>query len=171
MSFDGGVNSGFGDYYRTNGGGAFHRCAETFTTDYGNFHIRINTQGAPVPATWASLSKPEGSIAIGDTDEVDVNVNSIGLSEGDVKTADIYFITNDPENPVVIVPLTLTVGPEGVAESNVDAFEVYPNPATSMVTVKGDNLSSLAIYNVAGQLVRIVKLDSMIKSLDRKSVV
>ena len=166
MSFDGGVNSGFGDYYRTNGGGAFHRCAETFTTDYGNFHIRINTQGAPVPATWASLSKPEGSIAIGDTDEVDVNVNSIGLSEGDVKTADIYFITNDPENPVVIVPLTLTVGPEGVAESNVDAFEVYPNPATSMVTVKGDNLSSLAIYNVAGQLVRIVKLDSMINNID-----
>ena len=166
MSFDGGVNSGFGDYYRTNGGGAFHRCSETFTTDYGNFHIRINTQGAPVPATWASLSKPEGSIAIGDTDEVDVNVNSIGLSEGDVKTADIYFITNDPENPVVIVPLTLTVGPEGVAESNVDAFEVYPNPATSMVTVKGDNLSSLAIYNVAGQLVRIVKLDSMINNID-----
>ncbi len=166
MSFDGGVNSGFGDYYRTNGGGAFHRCAETFTTDYGNFHIRINTQGSPVPATWASLSKPEGSIAIGDTDEVDVNVNSIGLSEGDVKTADIYFITNDPENPVVIVPLTLTVGPEGVAESNVDAFEVYPNPATSMVTVKGDNLSSLAIYNVAGQLVRIVKLDSMINNID-----
>ena len=100
------------------------------------------------------------------TDEVDVNVNSIGLSEGDVKTADIYFITNDPENPVVIVPLTLTVGPEGVAESNVDAFEVYPNPATSMVTVKGDNLSSLAIYNVAGQLVRIVKLDSMINNID-----
>ena len=166
MSFDGGVNSGFGDYYRTNGGGAFHRCSETFTTDYGNFHIRINTQGAPVPATWASLSKPEGSIAIGDTDEVDVNVNSIGLSEGDVKTADIYFITNDPENPVVIVPLTLTVGPEGVAESNVDAFEVYPNPATSMVTVKGDNLSSLAIYNVAGQLVRVVKLDSMINNID-----
>ncbi|MBQ3354067.1 MAG: T9SS type A sorting domain-containing protein [Bacteroidales bacterium] len=166
MSFDRGVNSGFGDYYRTNGGGAFHRCAETFTTDYGNFHIRINTQGAPVPATWANLSKPEGSIAIGDTDEVDVNVNSIGLSEGDVKTADIYFITNDPENPMVIVPLTLTVGPEGVAESNVDAFEVYPNPATSMVTVKGDNLSSLAIYNVAGQLVRIVKLDSMINNID-----
>jgi hypothetical protein len=166
MSFDGGVNSGFGDYYRTNGGGAFHRCSETFTTDYGNFHIRINTQGAPVPATWANLSKPEGSIAIGETDAVDVNVNSISLSEGDVKDARIYFITNDPEKPVVIIPLTLTVGPEGVAESNVDAFEVYPNPATSMVTVKGDNLSSLAIYNVAGQLVRVVKLDSMINNID-----
>ncbi len=166
MSFDGGVNSGFGDYYRTNGGGAFHRCAETFTTDYGNFHIRINTQGAPVPATWANLSKPEGSIAIGETDAVDVNVNSISLSEGDVKDARIYFITNDPEKPVVIIPLTLTVGPEGVAESNVDACEVYPNPATSMVTVKGDNLSSLAIYNVAGQLVRVVKLDSMINNID-----
>ena len=166
MVFDEGTPADHGDYYRTNGGGAFSRCSEVFSTVYGNFHIRFNIQGSPVAASWANLSKPEGSIAIGETDFVTVNVNSIGLNEGDVKEADIVFVTNDPENPTVIIPLTLTVGHEGVAESNVDAYEVYPNPATSMVTVKGDNLSSLAIYNVAGQLVRIVKLDSMINNID-----
>jgi hypothetical protein len=157
MSFDGGTNTGYGDYYRTNGGGAFHRCAETFSDDYGNIHIRINTQGSPVPATWASLSKPEGSIAIGDTDEVSVNVNSIGLSDGDVKQANIIFVTNDPDHQNVIIPLTLTVGPESVIETSASAFNVYPNPTTGMVTVEGENISAIAIYSAAGQLINVVR--------------
>jgi hypothetical protein len=166
MNFDQGSPSEHGDYYRTNGGGAFHRAQDVFSTIYGNFHIRINTQGSPVPATWASLSKPEGSIAIGGTDMVTVNVNSIGLNQGDSMDANILFVTNDPETPLFEIPLTLTVSPASVAESAVDAYEVYPNPASSQVTVKGENLSSLAIYNVAGQLVRVVKLDSVVNTID-----
>ena len=126
----------------------------------------MNTVGSPVSATWANLSKPEGQMAIGGADVVTVNLNSIGLSDGDVKDAIIFFVTNDPENPEVRIPLTLTVGPESVIESNVNACEIYPNPATTQVTVKGENLSSLAIYNVAGQLVRVVKLDSVINTVD-----
>lgn len=169
MSFDGGQNSGNGDYYRTNGGGAFHRCAETFTTDYGNFHIRINTQGSPVAATWATLSKPEGSIAIGDEDVVSVNVNSIGLSEGDVKEADIIFVTNDPENPMVIIPLTLTVGPESVGETMESAYSIYPNPTNGIVTVEGENINVIAIYNAAGQLVNIVRANGENVTVDMSS--
>ncbi|MBO6025892.1 MAG: T9SS type A sorting domain-containing protein [Bacteroidales bacterium] len=166
MSFDGGTASPYGDYYRTNGGGAFHRCQDVFENQYGNFHIRINTQGSPIPATWANLSKPEGSIAIGETDVVTVNVNSIGLANGDIKRAEIKFVTNDPENPEVVIPLTLVVGDISVDENNENAFEVYPNPATTMVTVKGSNLSSLGIYNVAGQLVRVVKLNDVVNNID-----
>ena len=166
MSFDGGTPAEHGDYYRTNGGGAFGKCSEVFSTIYGNFHIRMNTQGSPIAATWANLSKPEGQMPIGGADVVTVNLNSIGLSDGDVKDAIIFFVTNDPENPEVRIPLTLTVGPESVIESNVNACEIYPNPATTQVTVKGENLSSLAIYNVAGQLVRVVKLDSVINTVD-----
>jgi len=169
MSFDGGQNSGYGDYYRTNGGGAFHRCAETFSTDYGNFHIRINTQGTPVDATWATLSKPEGSIAIGDEDVVSVNVNSIGLSEGDVKEADIIFVTNDPENPMVIIPLTLTVGPESVGETMESAYSIYPNPTSGVVTVEGENINVIAIYNAAGQLVNIVRANGENVTVDMSS--
>ena len=169
MSFDGGANSGYGDYYRTNGGGAFHRCAETFTTDYGNFHIRINTQGTPISATWATLSKPEGSIAIGDTDEVSVNVNSIGLSEGDVKQANIIFVTNDPDNLMYIIPLTLIVGPESVGETMENAYSVYPNPTTGMVTVEGENINVVSIYNAAGQLVNIVRVNGENATVDMSS--
>ena len=165
MSFDGGANSGYGDYYRTNGGGAFHRCAETFTTDYGNFHLRLNTVGTPVVATWATLSKPEGSIAIGESDEVMVNVNSIGLAE-DTYEAEIYFVTNDPENPLWIVPLHLTVDYASVVENGNEAYEIYPNPATTTVTLKGENLNYVAIYNVAGQLVKVVNLNDTINNIE-----
>jgi len=169
MSFDGGTNSGYGDYYRTNGGGAFHRCAETFSTDYGNFHIRINTTGTPVAANWANLSKPEGSIAIGDTDMVTVNVNSIGLSAGDEYSANIMFITNDPENPEVIIPLTLHVGEASVSETMENAYNVYPNPTTGMVTVEGENINVISIYNAAGQLVNIVRVNGDNATVDMSS--
>lgn len=161
MNFDQGANSGNGDYYRTNGGGAFHRCAETFTTDYGNFHIRINTQGTPVDATWATLSKPEGSIAIGETDMVSVNFNSIGMEDQITKEAVVIFKTNDPDNAEYRIPVRLTVDYTSVIENGEKVCEIYPNPAISMVNVKGENLSHVAIYNVAGQLVRVVKLNDV----------
>ena len=157
MSFDGGSPAEHGDYYRTNGGGAFGKCSEVFSTVYGNFHIRMNTQGQPVAATWASLSKPEGQMAIGGADAVTVNINSIGLSEGDVKEANIIFKTNDPDNETVIIPLTLTVGHEGLEETAESAFNVYPNPTTGMVTVEGENINAIAIYSAAGQLVNVVR--------------
>ena len=167
MVFDGGSylpNSGF---VRVGGGGAFESAGpDNMSDDYGCMALRANTQGATVSATWASLSKSEGSIPMGGTDEVTVNLNSIGFSVGDVEEAAVNFVTNDPENPEIRIPLTLTIGTEGVAESNVNAYEIYPNPASTMVTVKGDNLSTCAIYNVAGQLVRVVKLDSVVNNID-----
>ena len=166
MNFDEGAVSDYGDFYRTRGGGAFSRCSEVFSTVYGNFHIRINTVGAPVPATWATLSKPEGTIAIGDTDVVMVNFNSIGLDDQLSMEATAMFKTNDPDNELVSIPLHMTVDWTSVGETNTDAYQIYPNPATTMVTLKGENLSHVAIYNVAGQLVRVVKLGNVVNNID-----
>ena len=166
MSFDGGEPAAHGDYYRTNGGGAFGKCSEVFSTVYGNFHIRMNTQGAPVSATWANLSKPEGDMPIGGSDVVTVNLNTIGFSDGDEMNADIIFKTNDPENALVIIPLVLKVDVTSVIENGENAYEIYPNPATTAVTVKGENLSHVAIYNVAGQLVKVVNLNETVNTID-----
>ena len=166
MSFDGSVAVDNGDYYRTNGGGAFSRCSEVFTTNYGNFHIRMNCQGTPVLASWASLSKSEGSIAIGGSDVLSVIVNSIGLGDGDDQEAVIVFLTNDPNNELYLIPLNLTIDITSVMENEVKMAEIYPNPATTNVTLTGENLSSVAIYNVAGQLVRIEKLGSVVNTIN-----
>lgn len=165
FAFDGGSAAQYGDYYRTNGGGAFNRCSEVFSQNYGNFHIRANCQGAPVSGTWASLSKAEGSMVIGGSDMVTVNFNSFGLTQGDVMTANVVFVTNDPENPEVVIPVTMHVGTEGVSE-NTEALSIYPNPATNNVTISGQNLDMVAIYNVAGQLVRTEKLNGMTTNIE-----
>lgn len=166
MVFDGGSyveNSGFD---RVGGGGAFEATSPGNMSDnYGCLCLRANTQGNPISASWARMSESNGSIPMGASASVSVEVNSIGLSEGDAKSANVVFITNDQDLPEYIIPLTLRVSPAAVAE-NAEGYEIYPNPATSMVTVKGENLSSLAIYNVAGQLVRIVKLDNMVNNID-----
>lgn len=169
MSFDGGEPAEHGDYYRTNGGGAFGKCSEVFSTVYGNFHIRMNTQGSPVSATWANLSKPEGQMAIGGDDVVTVNLNSIGFSIGDVLNANIIFKTNDPENEEVIIPLTMTVGHASVSEVEYNALNVYPNPTTGMVTVDAENINVISIYNAAGQLVNIVRVNGDNATVDMSS--
>lgn len=165
MAFDGTAyqpNSGF---YRTNGGGIFEPLND-MNEDYGCLHLRANTVGTPVPATWASLSKAEGTLAIGATDEVLVNFNSIGYEDQTGLEATVVFVTNDPENLRVEIPVTMKVDYLSVDENTTDAFEVYPNPATNMVNVKGENLSHVAIYNVAGQLIRVEKLNDMVNTLD-----
>lgn len=170
MVFDGGSylpNSGF---VRVGGGGAFESAGpDNMSDDYGCMAIRANVQGAPVSATWANLSKSEGSIPMGGIDEVSVNVNAIGLSAGDVKTANIIFVTNDPENPEVSIPLTLTVTGDNVNETAANAFNIYPNPTTGMVTVEGENINVVSIYNAAGQLVNIVRANGSNVNVDLSS--
>ena len=167
MSFDGmsyQPNSGF---YRTNGGGAFNGLGpDNLSDDYGCLHLRANVQGTSVPSTWATLSKPEGSIAIGETDVVTVNFNSIGMDDQTNMEAKVIFKTNDPENEEYLIPIHLFVDYNSVAENGEETYKVYPNPATSMVTLEGENLSHVAIYNVAGQLVRVVKLDNMVNNIN-----
>ena len=165
--FDGSSAAPHGDYYRTGGGGAFSKCSEAFSSDHGNFHLRANCQGNPVSgATWAYMSKCEGSIAIGASDVVTVNFNSYGFNDGDVKTADMVIKTNDPDNAEVVIPVILHVDITSVDESEDSAWKIYPNPATSQVTLEGNDLSSVAIYNVAGQLIRVVKLNSLVNTID-----
>ncbi len=170
MVFDGGSylpNSGF---VRVGGGGAFESAGpDNMSQDYGCMAIRAHVQGAPISATWANLSKSEGSIPMGGIDEVSVNVNAIGLSAGDVKTANIIFVTNDPENPEVSIPLTLTVTGDNVNETAANAFNIYPNPTTGMVTVEGENINVVSVYNAAGQLVNIVRANDSNVNVDLSS--
>ena len=163
MCFDGGTHVEGGDMYRTRGGGAFSSASANFSQDYGNFHIRITCQGSPVPATWATINKADGSMMAGAEDEITLTVNSIGLSEGDEYEATLIINSNDPENPVIELPITLQVGSTGVVETT-NANVIYPNPSNGSVTVEAQG--TLAIYNVAGQLVRIVNLDSEINTID-----
>ncbi len=166
MNFDGAsAPVPFGDMYRTNGGGAFVACSEVFSEVYGNFHIRATCQGSPISGSWAALSKPEGTMPAGGSDKVSVNFSSINQPNGTNLHANVKFVTNDPEHQTVMIPITLHVGLDAVNEVNA-LCTVYPNPSEGSITLKGENLSSVAIYNMAGQLVRVVQLDNVVNNFD-----
>jgi len=63
------------------------------------------------------------------------------------------YDVNDPERYAMSCPV---YGTQGVAEVETNAFGVYPNPATNMVTIEGINVENVMIYNSLGQLVESV---------------
>lgn len=131
----------------------------------GAWLLTVNCEGTLVPATWAAIDKTEGSILGGTSDVINLSLNSIGLTEENY-SAELYITTNQEGMEEVVIPIVLNVDITAVEESEVQLASVYPNPATSMVTLEGENLNTVAIYNVAGQLLRVVKLDSMINNID-----
>ena len=101
----------------------------------------------------------------GQSETVTLSLNSIGLNMGETYSAELMINTNDENLPHVVIPVVLAVS-DGVEETEAQLASIYPNPATSQVTLEGENLNSVAIYNVAGQLVRVVKLDNMVNTID-----
>lgn len=156
LTMDGGTypEESDGNWLSTQGG-SFEHCYSA-----GNFAgawlITVNCQGELIPASWARLSAYEGSVAGGDTQTVTLNLNSIGIEEGDY-TATLFIRTNDEDLLETQIPVTLHVDYDAVIEKAASAFNVYPNPTTGMVSVEGENISAIAIYNAAGQLINVTR--------------
>ena len=158
MSLDSGqAVVGYGDLYRQNKGSYLSITENGGGQNYGNWCLFMLCEGAPVVGGYATLNKTNGSIAIGGSDEITVNLSTIGLEENETYEAAVKFVTNDPTQPVVEIPLTLVVKGESIAENVVETYNVYPNPTTGAVTVEGENIDYIAVYNSVGQLVNVVK--------------
>ena len=160
-----------GEYGEEQDGNWLSTSGNSFSHCYsaGNFGgawlITVNCEGELVPATWATMDKTEGSIMGGQSETITLSINSIGLAMGTDYTANLVINTNDENVAHVEIPVNLAIS-DGVEETVAQLASIYPNPATSVVTLQGENLNSLAIYNVAGQLLRVVKLDSMVNNID-----
>ena len=160
-----------GEYGEEQDGNWLSTSGNTFSHCYsagsfgGAWIMNVNCEGELIPATWATVNKTEGAIMGGQSETITLTLNSIGLAMGTDYTANLIINTNDEENPQFVIPVMLAVT-DGVEETVEQLASIYPNPATSMVTLKGENLNSVAIYNVAGQLVRIVKLNNMENTID-----
>jgi len=157
LSMDGGEygEEQDGNWLSTNGN-SFSHCYSAGSFG-GAWLITVNCEGELVPATWATINKTEGAILGGNSETITVSLNTIGLPQG-TYNANLIINTNDAELPHVEIPVTLFADYDAVAENGEQLAAIYPNPATTSVTLDGENLSTVAIYNVAGQLVRIEKL-------------
>ena len=152
-------------YLEVGGDNSWSLVDDIWSSNY-NFCLHAVCEGTSIPGSWVTMNKNYGSILGGAEDEITIEFNTVGLSTGEVYRASLLINTNDVENPEFNIPITLEVGTTAVVESAQQLASIYPNPATSQVTLKGENLNSLAIYNVAGQLIRVVKLDNMVNTID-----
>lgn len=135
-------------------GNSFSHCYSA--DDFGGaWMMTVTCQGQKIEGSWASLNKTEGAILGGQFETVTLSMNTIGLPQGSY-SADLIINTNDAENPQFVVPVTLVANYDAVIENAANAFNVYPNPTTGMVTVEGEDIAAIAIYNAAGQLIKVV---------------
>ena len=137
-------------YLQIGGGGTWYLVDDIWDSN-NNFCLHAVCEGAPIPGGWVTMDKNYGSLLGGTEEEITFTFNTIGMNNGEEYNANLLITTNDVENPEFNIPVTLKVGVDGVEETANQLANIYPNPATTQVTLEGENLSSVAIYNVAGQ--------------------
>ena len=162
--FDNGTMTPGVRYLQVGGGGSWSLVDDIWDSNY-NFCLRAVCEGTPIPGSWVTMDKHFGSLLGGTEEEITFTFNTIGMNEGEEYHANLLITTNDVENPEFNIPITLKVGVDGVEETVAQLASIYPNPASSTITLDGENLSAVVIYNVAGQLVRIEKLGSVSNTL------
>ena len=150
----------YGDLIRIGNEGPFYFANEAFQSKYGNIHIRMTCAGDPVLGGWAEIDgKVYGTLQAGETATMDINMSTFGLKKGETYEAKLVVDVANAES-LFETPLTLYVWGENVNEILSNTYSIYPNPTTGMVTVEGENINFVAVYNSVGQLVKVVKTQS-----------
>ncbi len=123
---------------------------------YGNWQLMLNCAGDPVTGGWAELKEKEIYLQIGESKTITLDLTTAGLKNNQTYNAELVFSTTAVEEDVR-VPVTLNVNGVNVEEILSNNYNIYPNPTTGMVTVEGDNIDYVAVYNSVGQLVKVVQ--------------
>ena len=117
---------------------------------------------API-INWLSIS-PESETVFPDSSvNLDVTFDATDLEIG-TYNAQIIIYSNDPENPEIIIPIILNIVSVGSDDSFYPLITKlennYPNPFNPETVIKyqisEDNKVELNIYNIKGQLVKIL---------------
>ena len=154
-----------GNWLSTQGGEFDHCWQDSFK---GAWLITVECEGELIPGSWATLSAYEGSVLGHETETVTLTLNSFNYEAG-VYESVLYIRTNDEGNPEVQIPVTMTAGEVGVMETSENVYSIYPNPTSGVVAVDGENINVISIYNAAGQLVNIVRVNGDNATVDMSS--
>lgn len=127
---------------------------------FGNHNIRLICEGIPVETQWVNGVYSDSYLATvftsGQTNNIELEMNSMGLEYGDYKAT--YRMEGLRESdPEIAIPIHLKVSGTNVNEYADSKYTFYPNPVSDILYIEGENLSHVVIYNALGELVKIVK--------------
>ncbi len=106
---------------------------------FGTFEAACDN---PDDVTWLSVAPNNGTTAAGGSSNVDVTLDSTGLGAG-VYEAMLCISSNDPDNPLVEVPVTLTVEALGlVPDIDVDPLALAATQAPDTTTDQALNIGN-----------------------------
>ncbi len=136
--------------------------ADIGTLGFPDSHWVVNVTGTSGPSL-VSVSPESGNVQAGASRDLTVTINASSAPAG-VYQAEVRITTNDPDTPVLVVPITinLIVANEGDSSipTEVMLFPSYPNPVASATTLKfglpEPSMVRMQVYDVAGRLVRTV---------------
>ena len=158
--FDGKASNqmiGYADLCRQSSSAAFKSLTEfTGGATYGNLNLMVYCVGDAVKGGWAELRKNDGELEVGAKETIEIEFTSFGLKKGEKYEAKLVLQTNTEEG-MLELPISLYVWGENVDEILSNTYNIYPNPTSAQVTVEGENINYIAVYNSVGQLVKVVR--------------
>ena len=120
--------------------------------------VLIYFEGVP----WLPIEPNSGTILAGQSANITVTYDASNLVEGEY-TADIIITSNDPAEPEVVIPVTLTVGYVNAEQEILPVVTKlqgnYPNPFNPATTIsfsvaQTSSFVNLEVFNIKGQKVK-----------------
>ncbi|MBR4136620.1 MAG: T9SS type A sorting domain-containing protein [Bacteroidales bacterium] len=150
FSFDDMPGNGYSAWYRT--GSGWNTLANLSASYNFNWCIKGAVDGTPV-TPWMTVSPNTGTLNAAQTQNVTITYNTAGMSVGDVKNGTLHFFSDDYDNGVVTVDVTLSFSGVGVDDPSVINITLYPNPAVENLNITSEQIERVEIYNLNGQMV------------------
>ncbi|MBN2763063.1 MAG: choice-of-anchor D domain-containing protein [Bacteroidales bacterium] len=131
-------------------------------TSSGNGGGFSYTRTRPIPK-WMSGTLG-GTVSGGNTSTITYTLNATGMNEGNY-SYDLEIRSNDPAQPLVIVPVTMVV--QGIPEILTDSYNNYGNvflgvPKTFDLAIENTGSKALTVNNIAADSMEFVPLISSV---------
>lgn len=130
---------------------------------WGNHNIRLVCEGLPVETQWVNGVYSDSYLATvfapGQTNNIELAMNSTGLEYGNY-TATYRMESVRDSDPEIAIPIHLKVSGTDVNELAESKSRIYPNPASDLVYIEGENMCYVVIFNALGEQVGVKKIES-----------
>jgi len=130
-------------------------------SDYGfgsNWNIRAMVQLGQ--GNWLSLDPASGTVPAESSETLTATFDATALTSG-TYMANIIITSNDPENPMLVVPVTLDLL-TGISENTQSQIKVFPVPAATILNIETrEGIETIRFYNTFGQMVSEYRITNM----------